>query len=112
MIIHYYISNDIMEQEQNNSSFNIELPEEVSGGIYSNLAVILNSQSEFVLDFVRLLPGTQSAKVQTRVIMTPDNVKRFIRVLHQNLVSFEQEYGTIELPEDKLPVEGYPQGEA
>ncbi|KGN71424.1 DUF3467 domain-containing protein [Porphyromonas sp. COT-239 OH1446] len=101
-----------MEQTSDNQSINIELPEEVAGGVYSNLAIVMNSQSEFVLDFVRLLPGQQSAQVCSRIIMTPDNVKRLIRVLQQNIHSFEQEYGEIFLNEDALPAEAYPQGEA
>lgn len=102
-----------MQQEEQNQSFNIELPEEISNGTYSNLAVVMHSQSEFVLDFVRLLPGKQSAKVQSRVIMTPDNIKRLVRVLQQNIYTFEQENGQIRLPEDAQTADGsYPQGQA
>ena len=81
--------------EQETPQFNIELPEEVGQGQYANLAVVLHSQSEFILDFVRLLPGQQSARVHSRQILTPDNAKRLVRLLEQH-----QEYGTIELPED------------
>jgi len=79
------------QEEQNNPSFNIELPEEVANGVYSNLAVVMPSQNEFVLDFVSVLPGQQSAKVRSRVIMTPANLKRLVRILHQNVVAYEQE---------------------
>lgn len=99
-----------MSQEEQNQAFNIEIPEEVVEGVYSNLAVVMHSQSEFVLDFVRLIPGRQSAKVQSRVILTPDNVKRLVRVLQQNVYTYEQENGVIQLPEDLQSVEGYPQG--
>lgn len=86
--------------EQETPQFNIELPEEVGQGQYANLAVVLHSQSEFILDFVRLLPGQQSARVHSRQILTPDNAKRLVRLLEQHLAGFEQEYGKIELPED------------
>lgn len=99
-----------MTQEEQNQAFNIEIPEEVVEGVYSNLAVVMHSQSEFVLDFVRLIPGRQSAKVKSRVILTPDNVKRLVRVLQQNVYNYEQENGVIQLPEDLQEADGYPQG--
>ena len=86
--------------EQESPQFNIELPEEVGQCQYANLAVVLHSQSEFILDFVRLLPGQQSARVHSRQILTPDTAKRLIRLLEQHLQGFEHEYGKIELPED------------
>lgn len=99
-----------MTQEEQNQAFNIEIPEEVVEGVYSNLAVVMHSQSEFVLDFVRLIPGRQSAKVKSRVILAPDNVKRLVRVLQQNVYNYEQENGVIQLPEDLQEAGGYPQG--
>lgn len=102
-----------MTQEEQSQAFNIEIPEEILEGVYSNLAVVMHSQSEFVLDFVRLIPGRQSAKVKSRVILSPDNVKRLVRVLQQNVYNYEQENGTIQLPEDLQGSEGFPQaGEA
>ncbi len=89
-----------MEEQQEAPQFNIELPEEVSQGQYANLAVVLHTQSEFVLDFVRLLPGQQSAKVHSRQILTPDNTKRLLRLLEQHVRGFEQEFGEIVLPEN------------
>ena len=88
-----------MEEQQEAPQFNIELPEEVSQGQYANLAVVLHTQSEFV-DFVRLLPGQQSAKVHSRQILTPDNTKRLLRLLEQHVRGFEQEFGEIVLPEN------------
>lgn len=89
-----------MEEQQEAPQFNIELPEEVSQGQYANLAVVLHTQSEFILDFVRLLPGQQSAKVHSRQILTPDNTKRLLRLLEQHVRGFEQEFGEIVLPEN------------
>ena len=90
------------QQQAEAPQFNIELPEEVSQGQYANLAVVLHTQSEFVLDFVRLLPGQQSAKVHSRQILTPANAKRLHRQLANFLEGYERELGTIELPEDTL----------
>ena len=69
-------------------------------GTYANLAIISHSPSEFVLDFARLMPGVESAKVVRRIIMTPDHAKRLLRALGENLHRFEMEYGEIELPEN------------
>ncbi|MDO4691503.1 MAG: DUF3467 domain-containing protein [Porphyromonadaceae bacterium] len=103
----------MQQQEDQSQPFNIELPDEISNGVYSNLAVVMHSQSEFVLDFVRLLPGKQSAKVHSRVIMTPDNIKRLVRVLQQNIYTYEQECGSITLPEELQDSnDAFPQGQA
>ena len=99
-LVHYIYRQVETMAEQETPQFNIELPEEVGQGQYANLAVVLHSQSEFILDFVRLLPGQQSARVHSRQILTPDNAKRLVRLLEQHLAGFEQEYGKIELPED------------
>lgn len=89
--------------EQKENQLNIELSQELEAGVYSNLAMVMHSQSEFVLDFIQLIPQNESAKVRSRVIMTPDNMKRLVRVMINNLQAFEQENGAIELPEDNNP---------
>ena len=94
-----------MEEQQEAPQFNIELPEEVSQGQYANLAVVLHTQSEFVLDFVRLLPGQQSAKVHSRQILTPDrlpvgNRTHDDRLQDADLSDGGSEFGEIVLPEN------------
>ena len=75
----------------------IELPEEVAEGIYANLVVIAHSASEFVLDFIRAVPGASKAKVQTRVIMTPLNAKNLMSALKDNIEKYEKKFGEIKL---------------
>lgn len=87
----------------------IELPEEVAEGIYTNLAVITHSTSEFVLDFARMVPGNPKAKVQGRIIMTPVNAKLLLRTLEDNIKKFEDKFGEIVTP-DKTPQTGGPIG--
>jgi len=65
-----------MEQPQEAPQFSIDLPEEIRKGQYSNLVLVAHSQSEFVLDFISLLPGPQQASVHSRQVLTPDNIKR------------------------------------
>ncbi len=76
---------------------NIELTEEIAQGNYANLAIITHSASEFILDFVRVMPGLPKAKVQTRVILTPDHAKRLLVALKDNVAKFESQHGTIKV---------------
>ncbi len=75
---------------------NIELPEEVAEGIYSNLAIIAHSHSEFVLDFIRMMPNMPKAKVKARLILTPQHAKRLLRALADNVKKYEGQFGKIE----------------
>jgi len=86
-----------MNMEKNNENqINIELTEEIAGGIYSNLAIITHSQAEFVFDFVQMLPGMPKAKVKSRIVMTPQNAKRLMLALIENVQKYEQNFGHID----------------
>ena len=89
--------NIIMENKANNNQnkINIELSEEVAEGIYSNLAVISHSHSEFIVDFVKLMPGSPKAKVKSRIILTPEHAKRLQKALQENINKFEKMHGPI-----------------
>ena len=84
-------------QEQGNQ-INIELPEEIAEGTYSNLAIINHSPAEFVVDFVKMMPGVPKAKVKSRIVLTPQHAKRLLRALNDNIQKYEQQFGQI--PED------------
>jgi hypothetical protein len=77
------------------NQLNIELPEEIAGGIYANLAIIAHSPSEFVLDFVNVMPGMPKGKVRSRIIMTPEHSKRLLIALRDNIARYEQSFGEI-----------------
>jgi hypothetical protein len=83
------------EKKQKQQQMNIELSEEVAQGIYSNLAVITHSSSEFVIDFVRIMPGVPKANVKSRVILTPEHAKRLLMALQDNIKKFESLHGPI-----------------
>lgn len=76
-------------------NLNIELSEEVAQGTYSNLAVITHSSSEFVVDFVRIMPGIPKANVKSRIILTPEHAKRLLLALQDNVKKFEAVHGPI-----------------
>ena len=77
------------------NQINIELSEEIAQGVYSNLAVITHSSSEFVLDFVRIMPGVPKAKVKSRIILTPEHAKRLLMALQDNIKKYEAMHGVI-----------------
>jgi hypothetical protein len=83
------------EEEKRKNQINIELKEDIAQGIYSNLAVITHSSSEFVVDFVRVMPGIPKADVKSRIILTPEHAKRLLFALQDNIAKFEATHGTI-----------------
>jgi hypothetical protein len=86
---------DEKDKQRPANQLNIEISEEVADGIYSNLAIITHSNSEFVLDFIRLMPGVPKAKVRSRILLTPQHAKRLMRALADNIGKFEQTHGQI-----------------
>jgi len=105
-----------MAENKNKNQINIELSEEIAEGIYSNLAIITHSQSEFIVDFVAIMPGVQKAKVKSRIILTPEHAKRLYKALVDNLKKFESVHGPIKdspSPENMPPFSlGGPTAEA
>ena len=90
------------EEKKQANQISIDLPEEVSEGTYSNLAIISHSNSEFVVDFVRLVPNVPKAKVKSRIILTPKHAKRLLNALKDNIDKFEAQYGNID-DQDIMP---------
>ncbi len=82
-------------EDQNQNQLNIELSEEIAEGTYSNLAIITHSNSEFVIDFIKLMPGVPKAKVKSRIVLTPQHAKRLMKALKDNISKFEQAHGAI-----------------
>jgi hypothetical protein len=80
----------------NGNQINIELPEDIAEGIYSNLAIISHSNTEFVVDFIRMMPNVPQAKVKSRIILTPEHAKRLLGALMDNVRKYESQFGVIE----------------
>ena len=80
-----------MEKNQVTNEIQVELTDEIAQGIYSNLAIIAHSSSEFIIDFILVLPGTPKAKVKSRIILTPDNAKRLLLALQDNINKFDEQ---------------------
>ena len=106
---------DQKNNEGNQNQINIELSEEIAEGVYSNLAMIAHSNSEFVIDFIRLMPGVPKAKVKSRVVITPEHALRLLKALQDNIEKYENTFGAIKKTEEspRFPINfGNTMGEA
>ncbi len=74
---------------------NVELRDEEAEGVYANFAAITHSPAEFVMDFIRVLPGTKKSRVHARIVMAPQNAKAFVRALKDNIAKYEERHGEI-----------------
>ncbi|HOZ87471.1 MAG TPA: DUF3467 domain-containing protein [Bacteroidia bacterium] len=92
------------ENNQNQPHLDIELSEEIAEGIYSNLAIITHSQSEFVIDFIKIMPGVPKARVKSRILLTPQHAKRLAKALAENLQKYEQMNGKIKEADNAFPM--------
>ena len=93
-----------MSDIKNQGQFNIELSEDVAEGVYSNLAIITHSPAEFVIDFVRIMPGVPKSKVKSRIILTPEHAKRLVAALSDNIAKYEAVHGPIREVKGSGPV--------
>ncbi len=101
------------QKDQKKGKINIQLDEEIAQGTYSNLAIINHSVSEFVVDFIAMMPGTPKAKVKSRIILTPQHAKRFLKALNDNVKRFENAHGEIkDYEQPPIPLNFGPTGEA
>ena len=92
---------------------NIEIDESVAQGVYSNLAIINHSPSEFVLDFISVMPGTQKSKVRSRIILTPQHAKRLNKAIAENISRYEEKHGVIsDKDQPHIPLSFGPTGQA
>ena len=102
------------KENNNQKQINIEVKEDVASGIYSNLVIINHSPTEFVFDFVTMMPGFSKAKVRSRIILAPQHAKKFLKVLSQNIDNFEKQNGSIKtIDVKKIPLDfGGPKAQA
>ena len=84
-----------MAEKNEKKQVSIELPEDLAHGVYTSLAIVNHSPTEFVLDFISMMPGMPKAKVKSRIILTPPHAKRLLSVLAENVNKYESQYGDI-----------------
>lgn len=104
----YNIRINIMKDEKVKTQLNIEIPADLEE-VYSNLAVIAHSSSEFVMDFIRVMPNMPKSKVKSRIIMNAEHAKRLMFALQQNIEKYEKQFGEIVLPENRksMPISNW-----
>ena len=101
------------QKSKNEGQINIELDDKVAEGTYANLAIINHSVSEFIVDFVSVMPGQPKAKVKSRIILTPQHAKRLVKALAENVKRFEKSHGEIkDYEQPPIPMNFGPTGEA
>jgi hypothetical protein len=102
-----------IQKPEEEGKINIELDDKTAEGIYSNLAIINHSVSEFVVDFISVMPGQPKAKVKSRIILTPQHAKRLVKALAENVHRFEKTHGEIkDFEQPSIPLNFGPSGEA
>lgn len=107
------MSDNNQNAPKSGQQINIELDEDTAQGTYSNLAIINHSVSEFVVDFVNIMPGTPKSKVKSRIILTPQHAKRLLKALEENVKRFEQNHGEIkDYEKQPIPLNFGPTGQA
>ena len=76
----------------------VDFPKELMGGVYSNNMAVSHTREEFIMDFLMLTPP--SGAVTARIIVSPGHIKRIARVLQDNISKYEQEFGSIQVPDE------------
>ena len=99
-----------MENNDNKEKFSFDIRQDVAKGNYSNLSIITHSLSEFVVDFATMLPGMNKPEVTSRILMTPENAKKFLVALQDNISKYESQNGEIRLGSPNLPKNTIPFG--
>lgn len=94
--------------EENANKLNINLTPEVAEGKYSNLAIVAHTPTEFVIDFVGVMPNIPQANVKARIIMTPENMKKLMYAVQNNVANYEKQFGTITLHDKPAKGSTYP----
>ena len=80
-----------MEQKE----LKINIAPDKAQGVFANLALIAHTPTEFVLDFAQIMPGMPQANVVSRVVVTPDQAKKILGALQNNIAQYEQKFGVI-----------------
>ena len=92
-----------MEKDTKNKQLKIEIDENIGQGEYVNFAIVTHSAAEFVMDFIRILPGLTKSKVKSRIVISPMHAKTFLIALKDNIEKYEKKFGEITLGVSKKP---------
>ena len=88
-----------MENNDNKEKFSFNIKQDVASGSYSNLTIITHSAAEFIFDFATMLPGLAKPEVTNRILMNPENAKKLLLALQDNISKYESHFGPIKFSE-------------
>ena len=92
-----------MDKEQTKKhKIKIEIDDKIGQGEYVNFAVVTHSIAEFIMDFIRVLPGIPKSKVKSRIVISPIHAKTFMLALQDNIKKFEDKYGEIKVGKNQM----------
>ena len=80
------------------SRLQVHIDDNQAAGVYSNMVMVHQTDSEMVLDFLFLQPGQPKALLRSRVVSSPRNIKRLIAVLQDQMDRYERLHGEVKLP--------------
>lgn len=92
-------------QQPTQGQIQIKATDEVLRGLYSNMANILHTKEEFVLDFMNVFPPTGT--LNSRIIVSPGHFKRMVAAMAENLKKYETQFGNVEASEAPSSVIGF-----
>ena len=81
-----------------NKKINIKTKSEDLKGTYSNLMIVSNKKEEFILDFLMVLPP--EGVLSSRIIVSPNHLKRMIKTFQTSIEKYEKQFGRIEDTKD------------
>ena len=90
-----------MEKDTKNKQLKIEIDENIGQGEYVNFAIVTHSAAEFIMDFIRILPGLTKSKVKSRLVISPMHAKTFLNALQDNIEKYEKKFGEIKVVKNK-----------
>lgn len=91
---------DDNENPQREVQIQVEMDAVTAQGVYTNLAMVNHTETEFTIDFLFIQPQQPKATVRARIISSPKHTRRLIEALQDNLAKYERRFGTIEPPKE------------
>ena len=88
------------EPKEQQTQLQVHIDAQRETGAYANLMMITHRKEEFILDFLFVQPqrtpqGQAVATLRSRVITTPEHMKRILKAMEENVGRYEQAFGVI-----------------
>ena len=87
----------VNKQKPQEQQIQIKADDATLRGTYANMANILHTKEEFVLDFLNIFGA--AGTLNARVILSPGHFKRMVVAMTDNLKKYEEQFGSVEASE-------------